>query len=226
MKILIVEDEKRLVKALEHILEAEGYDVQSAYDGYDGLLFGSSGAFDLMILDVMLPEMDGMSVVRALRKKRLPLPVLMLTARSEIEDRVTGLDAGADDYLTKPFAEAELLARVRALLRRGDQQVDDHILRFDLQLSVSTHSLCCAERRVELNNKEFGMMRLLMTTQDRCLSKEELLTRVWDMATEVSDNCVEAYVSFLRKKLLYLKSNTVITTLRMVGYRLEEHQPC
>lgn len=226
MKLLIVEDEKRLAKALAHILKAEGYEVQSVYDGREGLLYGGSGAFDLMILDVMLPEMDGLSIVRALRKKRIQLPVLMLTARSEIEDRVTGLDAGADDYLTKPFAEAELVARVRALLRRGDQSVDDQIHRFDLQLSISSRILSCQTRQVELNNKEFQMMRLLMTNQDRYISKDEMLMRVWDMATEVSDNCVEAYISFLRKKLLYLKSGAAITTLRLVGYRLEEKRSC
>lgn len=223
MKVLIVEDERRLAKALQHILTEAGYEVTAVYAGDEGLHYAAAGAYDLIVLDVMLPGMDGYSIVKALRQKQNHVPVLMLTAKSSVTDKVTGLDAGADDYLTKPFDPDELLARIRALLRRGDHAVADEITAFDLRLMVNTHDLLCGERSIQLSSREYQIMRLLMNSKDRYLSKDELLMRAWDMATEASDNCVEAYISFLRKKLCYLKSCTVIATLRKVGYRLEEN---
>ncbi len=224
MKVLIVEDERRLAKALQHILTEAGYEAAAVYTGDDGLHYAQSGAYDLLILDVMLPGMNGFSVVQALRQKQNRVPVLMLTAKSAIADKVNGLDAGADDYLTKPFEPEELLARIRALLRRGDNAAADEMTAFDLRLMVNTHDLVCGERSIQLSSREFQIMRLMMTNTKRYLSKDELLLRAWDMATEAGDNCVEAYISFLRKKLSYLKSSTVIATLRKVGYRLEENE--
>ena len=223
MKILIVEDERRLAKALQHILTEAGYEAAAVYTGDDGLHYAAANAYDLIVLDVMLPGMDGFSVVKALRQKQNRVPVLMLTAKSSVADKVNGLDAGADDYLTKPFEPEELLARIRALLRRGDNAVTDEITAFDLRLLVDTHDLRCGERSIQLSSREFQIMRLMMNNTERYLSKDELLMRAWDMATEAGDNCVEAYISFLRKKLGYLKSGAVIATLRKVGYRLEEN---
>ncbi len=222
MKVLIVEDERRLAKALQHILTEAGYEVTAVYTGDDGLHYALSGAYDLIVLDVMLPGMDGFSVVKSMRQKQCRVPVLMLTAKSSIADKVNGLDAGADDYLTKPFEPEELLARIRALLRRGDNAAADEIAVFDLRLTTETHFLCCGARNIQLSSREYQIMRLMMNNTERYLSKDELLLRAWDMATEAGDNCVEAYISFLRKKLSYLKSSTTIATLRKVGYRLEE----
>ncbi|MGN0793767.1 MAG: response regulator transcription factor [Aristaeellaceae bacterium] len=222
MKILIVEDERGLSMALQHILTDAGYQTAAVYTGDDGLHYAGSGAFDLILLDVMLPEMDGFAVVKALRRQQNRVPVLMLTAKSALSDRVNGLDAGADDYLTKPFEPEELLARIRALLRRGDQAVADEITAFDLKLMVDSHDLRCGERSIRLSSREYQIMRLLMNGNERYFSKEELLMRAWDMDTEAGDNCEEAYISFLRKKLAYLKSTAMIATLRKVGYRLEE----
>lgn len=217
-----MEDERRLAKALVHILSEAGYEAEAVYTGDDGLHYAGTHAYDLVVLDVMLPGMDGFSVVKALRQQHQRVPVLMLTAKSSVADKVSGLDAGADDYLTKPFDPEELLARVRALLRRGDNAVADEIAVFDLRLTLETHCLLCGERSIQLSSREFRIMRLMMNNTERYLSKDDLLLRAWDMATEAGDNCVEAYISFLRKKLCYLKSRTAIATLRKVGYRLEE----
>lgn len=222
MKILIVEDERSLSMALQHILRDAGYQTAAVYTGDDGLHYALTGAYDLILLDVMLPEMDGFAVVKALRQQQSHVPVLMLTARASVSDKVNGLDAGADDYLTKPFEPEELLARIRALLRRGDQAMADELAAFDLRLMADTHDLRCGERSIRLSSREYQIMRLLMNGRERYFSKEELLLRAWDMDTEAGDNCVEAYISFLRKKLAYLKSTAMIATLRRVGYRLEE----
>ena len=221
MKILVVEDERRLAMALQRILTDAGHEVAAVYTGDDGLLYAQSNAYDLLVLDVMLPGMDGFQITRTLRQQQNRVPVLMPTAKSSTADKVSGLDAGADDYLTKPFEPEELLARIRALLRRGDNAVTDEISAFDLRLRVDTHDLCCGERSIQLSSREYQIMRLLMNGKERYFSKDELLLRAWDMDTEAGDNCVEAYISFLRKKLIYLKSRAIIATLRKVGYRLE-----
>lgn len=226
MKILVIEDELHLADALVHILNNAGYEAEATNDGQEGLLYAQSRVYDLLILDLMLPGLDGISVVRALRKQRNTVPVLMLTARAEVSDRVAGLDAGTDDYLTKPFSVDELLARIRALLRRGDYALADELELFDLRLSLGTCILQCGDRSVKLNNKEFQIMRQLIYARKQYVSKEMLLDKVWDIDSDAGDNCVEAYISFLRRKLVYLKSTTVITTMRMVGYRLEEASSC
>lgn len=226
MNILVIEDELHLADALVHILNNAGYEAETLNDGQEGLLYAQSRVYDLLILDLMLPGLDGISIVRELRKQRNTIPVLMLTARAEISDRVAGLDAGTDDYLIKPFSVDELLARIRALLRRGDYALADELEALDLRLSLGTCILQCGDRSVKLNNKEFQIMRQLMYARKRYVSKEMLLDKVWDIDSDAGSNCVEAYISFLRRKLVYLKSTTVIATMRMVGYRLEEASPC
>ena len=222
MNILVVEDERNLADAICHILAEDGYNAEAAYDGKAGLTYAESGLYDAMVLDVMLPGMSGFDVVHELRHKKLSIPVLMLTARTSTLDKVEGLDAGADDYMTKPFEAPELLARIRALTRRQGDVVIDEASFADLTLNLNTHDLSCESRSVHLSQKEFEVMRMLMSGTGRVVSKSDLLTSVWGADGEASENSAEAYISFLRKKLAHLKSKASITTLRMLGYRLEE----
>lgn len=221
MNILVVEDERNLADAICHILEQEGYNAEAAYDGKAGLAYAESGLYDAAILDVMLPGMDGFSIVKTLRQAQNDLPVMMLTARTSTQDKVEGLDCGADDYMTKPFEAPELLARVRALTRRKGEMVIDTVEFGDLALDLGTHDLTCGESSVHLSKREFDVMRMLMSGTGRIVSKQDLLTRVWGADADASENSVEAYVSFLRKKIKHVKSKVEITTLRMLGYRLE-----
>lgn len=221
MNILVVEDERNLADAICHILEQEGYNAEAAYDGKAGLAYAESGLYDAAILDVMLPGMDGFSIVKTLRQAQNDLPVMMLTARTSTQDKVEGLDCGADDYMTKPFEAPELLARVRALTRRKGEMVIDTVEFGDLTLDLGTHDLACGGSSVHLSKREFEVMRMLMSGTGRIVSKQDLLTRVWGADADASENSVEAYVSFLRKKIKHVKSKVEITTLRMLGYRLE-----
>lgn len=222
MRILIVEDERRLAEALGAIMEEQKYSADVVFNGQDGLDYALSGQYDVIVLDVMLPKMNGFEVAHELRRQNVRTPVLMLTARDELSSKVMGLDSGADDYMTKPFAPEELLARVRALSRRqGDVQLDEAKFA-DLTLNLSSCDLLCGSKSVHLGFKEFEVMRLLMSAPRAVVPKEELLTRVWGADSDAEDNNVEAYISFLRKKLFYLGSHTSINTLRKVGYRLEE----
>lgn len=221
MNVLVVEDEANLADAICHILEGAGYNAEATHDGRSGLTAAESGLYDAVVLDVLLPRMDGLEVVHELRRAGNPIPVLLLTARSSTPDKVEGLDAGADDYMTKPFEAAELLARIRALTRRQGDVVIDELAFADLRLDLSTHDLSGTERSVHLSGKEFEVMRMLMSTIARVVSKHDLLTRVWGAGAEASENSVEAYVSFLRKKIAHVGSTVQITTLRMLGYRLE-----
>lgn len=221
MNILVVEDERNLADAICRILQDAGYNAEACYDGRSGLTSAKSDMYDAIVLDVMLPGMSGIELVHELRRERIATPVLMLTARTATTDKVEGLDAGADDYMTKPFEAPELLARLRALTRRQGEVVLDEVSFADLTLDLSTHDLRCGERSVHLSGKEFEVLRMLMSTTSRVVSKQDLLMRVWGVDGETSENSVEAYVSFLRKKLSHLKSNVHVTTLRMLGYRLE-----
>ena len=221
MNILVVEDERNLADAICHILEDAGYNADAAYDGPSGLTAAESGLYDAVVLDVMLPRMTGFEVVHELRKKGNSVPVLMLTALSTVPDKVEGLDSGADDYMTKPFEAPELLARLRALTRRQGDVVLDEIEFADLTLDLSTHELSCGNKSVHLSGKEFEVLRMLMGSTSRVVSKQDLLTRVWGTDGEGSENSVEAYISFLRKKLAHIGSKVQVTTLRMLGYRLE-----
>ena len=222
MRALIVEDELRLAESLRDLLELEGWSADLCHDGETGLDNALTGIYDVILLDVMLPRMDGFTVLRKLRAERCATPVLMLTARGDVTDRVTGLDSGADYYLTKPFDSKELLACIRALTRRQPELRTDDALHFgDLRLEQTTFTLSCGERSVRLSRKEFDMMELLMRNQKQILTKEQLLTKVWGYESDAEDNNVEVYISFLRRKLNHLHSAVKIKTVRLVGYCLE-----
>ena len=225
MKILIIEDEKLLADSLKALLEKKGFDVECVYDGESGAEYAETGVYDLLILDVMMPKMDGFEVARSVRAKRCGTPILMLTARSGLEDRVTGLDAGADDYLTKPFDSRELLACVNALLRRQGGQVDELSLG-NTALDLSSCTLICGENSVRLSAKEFDIMRFLLQSKDAVLSKEVILAKVWGYDSNAVENHVEVYVGFLRKKLAAIGSNVRIEAVRRLGYRLEVDESC
>ena len=221
MKVLVVEDEPRLAEALAQLLRDGGYEADTAADGPAGLALARAGGYGAAVLDVMLPGLDGFGVCRALREEGNPLPILMLTARGAVADKVEGLDCGADDYMTKPFAPEELLARIRALTRRqGEPPAPPEALNFaDLRLELSSHALRRGEKSVQLSPKEFELLRLLMARGGAVCPKGEILEKLWGGA---EDNNLEAYISFLRKKFFYLGSRAGIATLRKVGYRLED----
>ena len=222
MRILIVEDEKRLADTLAELLHRRGYAVDVSYDGVSGLDNARSGIYDLVLLDAMLPELDGFSLLQQLRAGGETVPVLMLTARSDLSDRVQGLDCGADYYLTKPFDPEELLARVGAMTRRKGAMVLNEISFQDLTLDLNTVTLRRGERDVQLSPKEFALARLMLSEPNMTYSKDLLISRAWGLDSEATDNNVEAYISFLRKKLEHLRSRVKIRTIRMVGYRLEQ----
>ncbi|MBQ3537354.1 MAG: response regulator transcription factor, partial [Clostridia bacterium] len=201
MQILIVEDEKRLAEALGQVLTEQKYMVDIAYDGRDGLDLALSGIYDIIILDIMLPKMNGYEVASQLRKEKIATPILMLTAKDQISDKVKGLDAGADDYMTKPFATEELLARVRALTRRQGEVVIDEVTVSDTTLNLSTCDLSSGGKSVHLNFKEFEIMKILMQNPQVVTTKEDLIVKVWGYDSNAVDNNVEVYISFLRKKL-------------------------
>ncbi len=221
MNILVVEDEQNLADAICKILKDADYDAQAAYDGNTGLDQAQSGNYDGIVLDVMLPGIDGMEIVRTLRKDNNNVPILMLTARTTTQDKVSGLDAGADDYMTKPFEADELLARVRSITRRTGDVVVDDMSYGDISLDTESHDLSCNGRSVHLSQKEYDVLCMLVSAQGRVVSKQDLLKKVWGADADASENSAEAYVSFLRKKLGHVKSKLQIATLRMLGYRLE-----
>ena len=222
MQVLIVEDDVRLAQAVGKILEENDYQVDLVHDGQSGLDYAESGIYDVVILDVMLPKMDGFEVVKQLRRKNVETPVLMLTARGAIPDKISGLDSGADDYMTKPFSPAELLAHLRALTRRQGQVVFETLEFGDLKLNLESHDLSCGAKSINLSFKEFSLANILMANKGQTVSKELLISKVWGVESSAVDNNVEAYISFLRKKLKFLGSNVQIETLRKVGYRLVE----
>ena len=221
MRILIVEDEVRLAEALGQIMEEQRYLADLTYNGPDGLEYALTGQYDVIVLDVMLPGMDGLEVARRLREGHISTPILMLTAREEVSDKVAGLDHGADDYMTKPFASEELLARIRALARRQGEVQTEVLSYADLILNLSTRCLQREEREVRLGFKEFEVLRILIAYPKMVVPKEEIILKVWGAESTAEDNNVEVYVSFLRKKLLFLASKVTIRTVRKVGYYLE-----
>ena len=225
MKILIIEDEKQLADSVKMLLERKGFEVECVYDGKSGEQYAELGVYDLLILDVMMPEMDGYQVAREVRAKRCATPILMLTAKSGLEDRITGLNAGADYYLTKPFDTRELLACINALLRRQGGQVDE--MRFgNTTLDLSTSILSCGDKSIRLSDREFDMMRFLLQSREKNLSKEVLLVRIWGFESNATENHVEVYVGFLRKKLQSIGSNIRIEAIRRQGYHLEVDESC
>ncbi len=220
MKILLAEDERELSAALKRILELNKFDVDVAYDGEQALSATQENEYDGMILDVMMPKMDGITVVKKMREEGINLPVLILTARAETDDKVCGLDAGADDYLTKPFVMKELLARVRALTRRTGEVTKPYSMG-NTTLRPDTSELC-ASSCVRLTNKEYRLMEHLMRNRNVLLSTERLMESVWEYDSEAEINVVWVFISTLRKKLDAIGSNCTIKAVRGVGYRLEE----
>ena len=225
MKILIVEDEKLLANSLKTLLEGRGFQVEAVYDGESGAEYALLWIYDLLILDVMIPNMDGYQVARQVRSRRCSTPILMLTAKSSLEDRIHGLNSGADYYLTKPFDTRELLACINALLRRQGNQVDE--LHFgNTSLDLASGMLVCGEKSVRLSAREFDVMRFLLQSQERNLSKEVILARVWGYDSNAVENHVEVYVGFLRKKLASIGSDIRIVSIRRLGYHLEAAEVC
>lgn len=221
MNLLIVEDETGLAGALEHILRKAGHCTDWVADGQSALDYIRGFSYDLVLLDIMLPKLDGISVLRQIRSEGIQTPVLMLTARTTVPDKVLGLNAGADDYLTKPFDPEELLARIGAMTRRKGAMVLNELSYEDLTLDLNTVTLRCGKRDVQLSPKEFEIARLMLTEPKMIFSKDLLITRGWGMDSEATDNNVEAYISFLRKKLRFLGSRVTIRNLQKIGYRLE-----
>lgn len=221
MRVLIVEDEIRLAEALGQIMSEQKYAVDIVNDGQSGLEYGLSGLYDVIVLDVMLPKKNGFEVVKALRSNKIAVPVLLLTAKDETGDKVIGLDCGADDYMTKPFAPEELLARIRALARRQGDVILEELDFDDLTLNLSVYTLSRGPKSVHLGYKEYEVLRILMSNPKMVVPKEDIIVKVWGAESDAEDNNVEAYISFLRKKFFFLGSRVNIGTVRKVGYKLE-----
>ena len=224
MRIMIAEDEEKLADALVQIFAKNKMTADAFGNGIDALDNALTGIYDVIVLDIMMPGMNGIEVLRKIRAEGMDTPVLMFTAKDEISDKVKGLDSGADDYLTKPFATEELLARVRALGRRSSAAIvnSDIITCGDLSLDTAAYELSCGKNSLKLGLKEFSIMELLMKNSGRVLSKETLITKIWGYDSDAEYNNVEVYISFLRKKLDFIKSKAAIKTVRGVGYTLEE----
>lgn len=222
MRILLVEDEPRMAEALCELLRLENYETDWFADGLSGLAAGESGIYDIILLDVMLPKMNGFALVKALREKAINTPVLMLTAKSEVDDKVSGLDCGADDYLTKPFLTKELLARIRALSRRNIHTPDRTLTYGDISLDPSSATLSCTAngQRVRLGEKEYHLLEYLIANAGQILSREQLAVKVWGFESDAEYNNVEVYLSFTRKKLNYIMAKTEIKAVRGLGYEL------
>lgn len=224
MRILIVEDEYSLADAVTAILKKEQYFVDAVYDGRDGLDYALSGIYDLILLDIMLPKMNGLDVLKEIRNNNISTPVMLLTAKSEVDDKIKGLDYGADDYLTKPFNKGELLARVRALTRRKGEIPSNELAFGDIVLNQSTYELCCGAQSLKLGAKEFRIMQMLMYAPKNIISKDEFIEKIWGYDSEAEYNSIEVYISFLRKKLGAIKSTVQIKASRGIGYYIEEHK--
>ena len=220
MKILVIEDEKMLADSIKSILERKGFQVEAVYDGRTGAQFAELGLYDLLILDIMMPEMDGFEVARRVRAQRCNTPILMLTARSDVRDRIAGLNAGADYYLTKPFDSGELLASINALLRRQGGQVNEMVFG-NTALDLGTCMLLCDGSSVRLSAREFDVMRMLLQSGPRIVSKSMFLSRIWGLESNAVENHVEVYIAILRKTLAGIGSNIRIVCSRGLGYHLE-----
>lgn len=223
MRLLLVEDEKQLSEALKQILIKNKYIVDAVYSGDDGLDYALTDVYDVIILDIMLPKLNGLEILKTIRKKKITIPVILLTAKSTVEDRILGLDFGADDYLPKPFAPEELLARLRAITRRNSNLINENILEFsDIKLNLSTYEIEANDNNIALTQKEFDILKYFMQRPKLVVSKDDLITKLWGFDAEIDYNNIEVYISFLRKKLSYIESDVKITTIRRVGYRLEQ----
>lgn len=223
MKLLLVEDEKQLSEALSQILINNKYSVDAVFDGENGLEYALTDIYDAIILDIMLPKLNGLEVLKKLRKENISTPVLLLTAKDSVDDKVTGLDLGADDYLPKPFDPKELLARIRAISRRKGELINDNLLHYgDINLNISNYDLSCKDSSVTLTQKEFEILNYFMQRPKNIVSKDDLITKLWGFDSDVEYNNIEVYISFIRKKLTFINSSVKITTIRRAGYKLEE----
>lgn len=223
MKLLLVEDEKQLSEALTQILIKNNYSVDAVFNGEDGLDYGLTDIYDVIILDIMLPKINGLNILKNLRKEGISTPIILLTAKGSVEDKILGLDYGADDYLPKPFSPEELLARLRAVTRRRGPMINNNILEFgDIKLNISTYNMEVNSTSLTLTSKEFDILKYFMERPTSIVTKDDLITKLWGFDSDVEHNNIEVYISFLRKKLAYVESKVQITTLRRVGYKLEE----
>ncbi len=222
MRILIIEDEKEISEGICAILEKAGYETDAAYDGLNGLDCTLSNIYDLILLDVMLPKLNGIDLLKNARKEGIQTPVIILTARSQVQDKIQGLDLGADDYLTKPFDAGELLARIRARTRQPGKAMESVIRVGDISLEQSSFKIFCEDRSIKLGNKEFQLLEYLMMNPGQIISKDQLISKVWGFEDESDYNSLEVYISFLRKKLRFVHAQTRIVTTKGVGYSIEE----
>lgn len=224
MRLLLVEDERALSYALVNMFEKEKIEVTACYDGKDGLEYALSGAYDLIILDVLMPKMNGFDVLKEIRKNKIATPVLMLTALSGEMDKVKGLDLGADDYLSKPFGFSELMARVRALLRRGQSTlaIDNRLSYGNSELDIANSILRAGDKEVQLSQKELGIVKYFFERSEFVAHKEELITRVWGLDNDFLSNNLEVYISFIRKKLAFIGADFNIESIRGIGYKLQK----
>ena len=220
VRLFLVEDEKRMAQALCELLRLEKYDVDHYADGEEGLYAAESGLYDVIILDVMLPGKNGFEIAKEVRKSGIKTPILMLTAKSDVDDKVEGLDRGADDYLTKPFMTKELLARLRALVRRTSNSSDGTLSFGDITLNTNSSSLICSDNSVRLSEKEFHILEYLILNQGQILTREQIATKIWGYESNAEYNNVEVYMSFVRKKLSFIKAKTEIKAVRGIGYEL------
>lgn len=223
MRILVVEDEHKIANAIKKGLEQETYAVDVSYTGADGYDLAESEDYDLLILDLMLPEMDGLTICRELRAKGIHTPILILTAKGDVSEKVEGLDSGADDYLTKPFSFEELLARVRALSRRPKSTLNTKLSVSDLELDTSSYEVKRTGNTIQLSSKEFSLLEYLMRNSGKTLSKEKIINHVWDYDSDILPNTVEVYIKYLRNKIdkPFPLSKPLIHTIRGFGYKLE-----
>ena len=221
MRILLADDEIELARGLKYILEKNMFTVDIVHNGRDAFEYAASGQYDGLVLDVMMPEIDGVDVINRLRAKNIKTPAMMLTAKSEVEDRVRGLEAGADDYLSKPFATAEFVARVKALVRRNEAYVSDRLVFSDTELDCSRYVILCRGEEEQLNNKEFQIAELFFRNPHHVFSAEHIMNRVWNEDSKADIDVVWTYIGFIRKKLKSLNAQIEIRTVRGAGYMLE-----
>jgi DNA-binding response OmpR family regulator len=223
MRLLLVEDEKQLAEALAQILEKNNYIVDTAFDGEKGLEMALSGVYDIAILDIMLPKVNGLDILKEIRSNKMTMHILMLTAKAEITDKVKGLDYGADDYLAKPFSHHELLARLRSISRRKGEIIKDNVIEFsDIKLDLATYEFKCNENTIRLGLKEFEILKYFLCRPKIVVANDDIITKLWGYDADIEHNNIEVYISFLRKKLSHLGSRVSIKTIRGIGYKLEE----
>ncbi len=223
MKVLIIEDEYNLADAIKESLEKEHLDATIVTNGYDGEEEALTNIYDLILLDIMLPKKNGFEILKTLKEEKIKTPIIILTAKSELDDKLNGLENGADDYITKPFHMKELIARVKIILKRSTNLEDTNNLKYgDLELDLSTGKLKCNDKEVSINGKELNLMELLLINKEQIMSKEVLTDKIWGYDNDAEYNTVEVYISFLRKKISLLGSKTKISTIRGIGYKLEE----